>query len=161
MEHYVVSLVRYMMTAVRLAGRGEGVSGLTGEKARGIGQCREGIRHYRLSTSAALLRGLHEVPAIVQFLREHGKEATVEIPADLKNTRADRVLLYRPAQGKQAEYVEMFTLNDLSCRLLELLTEPRPWQEAIGLLGPLPAGGVKALPGLLDTLLSKGVLSAA
>jgi hypothetical protein len=115
-----------------------------------------------LSPRAAVLRDLHHGPAIMQFLNERRECPAVEVPAELRQGRADRVLVHRPAaDGGGRGHVEVFSLNELTRRLIESFDRPRPWSEAVGLLGALPSGGDAALPGLLSALLAQGVLCPA
>jgi hypothetical protein len=160
-DHYTVSLVRYMMTAARLAGRPGGADGLrwTGTDAKTTAVTEAGS--FRMSPQAAVLRDLHQGPAIVQFLTKHGNDPGVEVPAELQHVRADRVLVYRRAPDAASECIEVFTINELSRRLIESFTQPRPWPEAVRLLGTLPSVGDAALPSLLDALLERGVLCPA
>src|SRR5262249_35025627 len=139
--HYAVSLVRYMIAAAHLAGRPEGGDGLrwTGTEAEAVAVAGGGGD--RMSPQAAVLRDRPHGPAIVQFLIEHRADPAAEVPAELRHGRADRVLVYRPATNGGSGYIEVFTVNELSRRLIESFTHPRPWPEAVRLLGTLPSGG--------------------
>ncbi len=98
--HYLTSLVRYMLAASDLRADEDGGS------AEGSPERR--LRpSYVLSSSAALLRGVHDSPAILSTIVASGPPFTVEIPAAVGSRRRDYLLVLDRHERKAVRNFEL------------------------------------------------------
>jgi hypothetical protein len=124
-SHYLVSLVRYMIAASRLARRipGGGDTSFMSEVLSATDCDVPDGDLFVLSPMATVLRDLHDCPELLKMLarRHHGED--VVIPAALASERANYLLFHDHPGG---ETVRNFLLDEFSAGVFEALATPLP-----------------------------------
>ncbi len=117
-SHYLASLFEYLRTARILFERPT-----AGAPLPGTGRSTEGPARGRrlvLSARAAVLRGVHDAPRILQAIQEAGSESAT-ISSALRKGRRDLLLFVPPATDE----IHSFELAPRTAKLLEFLALPR------------------------------------
>jgi radical SAM family protein/B12 binding protein len=121
-DHYLYSVARYLTHAQRLAS----IEKVSEEKQADHPRqgSTSGTRRYALSHRVALLRDLHHVPEILQFI-EATASVPVQIPHALRTERSDYLILL---DDRRRGTVRNFILDHFSASLLEefATTDPEP-----------------------------------
>jgi radical SAM superfamily enzyme YgiQ (UPF0313 family) len=154
--HYLVSIARYMIAASRLSGRLPGRShAVFGPRlsADAEHEVTSHSRRYVLSSTAAVLRYVHDCPRILDFLAKRHRGLDATIPDELVTGTGHYLVFY---ETRAADVVRNFQLNEASAAILEFLAEPRePEQLAAAVAAPL---GREELDSFLAEAVRRGVV---
>jgi radical SAM superfamily enzyme YgiQ (UPF0313 family) len=152
-DHYLVSLVRYMLAASRLARRIPGretaalVDSSHSETPAAVDRC-------VLSPKAAVLTDIHDCPELLQLLSRRRNGEDVAVPGDLGSQRRSYLLFH---EDPESELVRNFELDELSAGILQSFLTPQPLDR---LFAEFVSSGIdrEEFDGFVAQAVDKGVL---
>lgn len=156
-EHYLASLVRYMMTANQLfKSEGEKKSFRFNPPHDNVPQRRRGHK-YSLSSQTVVLRDIHDCPGLLNLIETDRQSVDQQVRSESSTNRGHYLLFL---ENPRAKVIRNFRLDEATARLLEFLTVPRTYRECSAKFSyQMPDS--QSLKTFLDELLEMGVLRGA